>query len=308
MKIAVMGAGGMGGWLGARLAISGLDVGFIARGEHLSAMRHTGLRIGGADSLYLPEVFATDNPEEIGIVDVVFFCVKIYDTLPAARMLEPLLGPHTFVVTVQNGVESEINISRIIGRGRTLSGSAYFPAKIAEPGVIDYVGRIKGKPHIAFGEPDGGISKRACDLANLCRAASIDAEVFVQTESMIWEKFCLVASTSATTALTRQTFGAVTADPDMRWLLVESIAEAARVGRRLGVTLADDLETRTLDLIDDSPPNGKASQLVDLEQGRQLELEGLSGTVLRLGKQYQVPTPVHSTVYAALKPFIGGTG
>ncbi len=209
-------------------------------------------------------------------------------------------------MTVQNGVESTDRIGKVIGDGRTLAGAAYFPANIAAPGEVAYLGRIEGKPHIAFGEPGAGSSKRACAFAEICRAAAIDAEVFEDTDLMIWEKFCLIAGTSASTALTRQTVGVVRNDPDMRWFLSEAIAEAARVGRRLGVALADDTETRILDFIDHNPPNGKSSQLVDLERGRRLELDGLSGAVVRLGKQAGVPTPVHATVYAALKPFVDG--
>lgn len=306
MKIAVMGAGAIGGWLGARLALSGADVGFIARGAHLEVMRENGLKVGGAQSIHLNKVYATDNPQQIGPVDAVLFCVKLYDTEAAARGLAPLLGPDTFVVTIQNGVESAMRISRIIGNGRTLPGCAYFPANIAAPGEIEYLGRNEGNPHIAFGEPAAGTSHRADEFARLCRSAGIDADVVDDTESMIWEKFCMVASTSATTALTRQTFGAVRSDPHMRWLLTQTIVEAARVGRNLGVALSDDLETRILDFIDHFPANGKASQLTDLERGRRLELEGLSGTVVRLGKQTSSPTPVHSTVYAALKPFVDG--
>ncbi len=123
---------------------------------------------------------------------------------------------------------------------------------------------------------------------------------------MIWEKFCLIAGTSASTALTRQTVGVVRSDPDIRWMLSEAIGEAARIGRKLGVALTDDMEARTLEFIDHNPPNGKSSQLLDLERGRRLELEGLSGAVVRLGKQVGVPTPIHATVYAALKPFIDG--
>lgn len=306
MKIAVMGAGGMGGWLGAKLATAGSDVTFLARGAHLEAIRASGLRVTGAESLHLGDAVATDRPEEIGPVDVVLFCVKLYDTESAAKALAPLLGPETFVVTVQNGVESADRIGKVIGDGRTLAGAAYFPANIAAPGEVAYLGRIEGKPHIAFGEPGAGSSKRACALAEICRAAAIDAEVFEDTDLMIWEKFCLIAGTSASTALTRQTVGVVRNDPDMRWFLSEAIAEAARVGRRLGVALADDTETRILDFIDHNPPNGKSSQLVDLERGRRLELDGLSGAVVRLGKQAGVPTPVHATVYAALKPFVDG--
>lgn len=301
-----MGAGGMGGWLGARLASGGNEVGFIARGDHLKALQLRGLEICGADSMHLPAVFATDNPQEIGPVDAILFCVKIYDTEKAAKMLLPLLGHQTFVVTVQNGVESAQQLSRVIGKGRTLSGAAYFPANIAAPGKIEYVGRIGGKPHIAFGEPGGGASERAQVFASLCRSAAIDAQVFDDTEAMIWEKFCLVAATSAATAVTRQTVGAVRNDPDLRWLLHQAIAEAAQTARKIGVNLDEHLEARTLDFIDQNPPGGKASQLVDLERGRQLELEGLSGTVVRLGRQSGISTPVHATVYAALKPFKDG--
>jgi 2-dehydropantoate 2-reductase len=306
MKIAVMGAGGMGGWFGAKLVAAGNEVVFIARGAHLEALRSNGLTVSGAESLHLIDIVATDRPADIGPVDAVLFCVKLYDTEPAAKAIIPLLGPNTCVVTVQNGVESADRIGRVIGDGRTLAGAAYFPANIAAPGEIAYVGRIAGKPHIAFGEPGAGPSERAHVLADTYRAAGIDADVCDDTDSMIWEKFCLVSGTSAATALTRQTVGSVRSDPDTRWMLQEAIGEAARVGRKLGIALPDDVESRTLSFIDNNPPNGKSSQLIDLERGRRLELEGLSGAVIRLGRQTGIPTPVHCTVYAALKPFIDG--
>lgn len=306
MKIAVMGAGGMGGWFGAKLVAADNEVVFIARGAHLEALRSNGLTVSGAESLHLIDIVATDRPADIGPVDAVLFCVKLYDTESAAKAMVPLLGPNTCVVTVQNGVESADRIGRVIGDGRTLAGAAYFPANIAAPGEIAYVGRIAGKPHIAFGEPTAGPSERAHRFADTCRAAGIDADVCDDSDSMIWEKFCLVSGTSAATALTRQTVGSVRSDPDTRWMLQEAIGEAARVGRKLGIALPDDVESRTLSFIDNNPPNGKSSQLIDLERGRRLELAGLSGAVIRLGRQTGIPTPVHCTVYAALKPFIDG--
>jgi len=301
-----MGAGGIGGWLGAKLAAVGNEVAFIARGAHLDAMRSKGLTVSGAESLHLPEVVATDKPGHIGAVDVVLFCVKLYDTEAAAQALLPLLGAETFVVSFQNGVESADRIGQIIGDGRTLAGVAYFPANIAAPGEIAYVGRIGAKPHIAFGEPTAGPSERAHGFAAVCRAAGIDTDVCDDTDAMIWEKFCLVSGTSSTTALTRQAVGTVRGDADMRWFLSEAISEAARIGRALGIGLADDVESHTLASIDQNPPHGKSSQLLDLERGRRLELDGLSGAVIRLGKRTGIPTPVHCTVYAALKPFIDG--
>lgn len=307
MKLAVMGAGGIGGWLGAKLAAAGNEVAFIARGEHLHAMRSKGLTVSGAESLHLPEIVATDAPGDIGAVDIILFCVKLYDTESAAQALLPLLGAESCVVSFQNGVESADRIGQIIGHGRTLAGVAYFPANIAAPGEIAYVGRIGGKPHLAFGEPGAGPSERAHGFAKICRGAGIDTDVCDDTDAMIWEKFCLVSGTSSTTALTRQTVGAVRSDPDMRWILSESIGEAARIGRALGIALPDDMESRTLASIDQNPPHGKSSQLLDLERGRRLELEGLSGAIIRLGKQTGIPTPIHRTVYAALKPYIDGT-
>ena len=306
MRIAIMGAGGVGGYLGAKLAAGGQDVSFIARGAHLRALRESGLRVSGAQSLHLSRVQATDNLREVGAVDLVLFCVKLYDTDAAAAALEPLIGPDTCVLSVQNGIESAARIARAIGADRVLAGAAYFPANIAAPGAIAYLGCIAGKPQLAFGEPGAGASARAGIIAGMFDAAGVSARVCASTELMLWEKFCLVAATSATTTLARQPIGVVREDADLRWMLAEAVAEAARVGRRAGVALPEDLETQVLRAIDGNPPHGKASQLVDLERGRRLELDGLSGAIVRLGRELGEPTPVHATVYAALKPYIDG--
>jgi 2-dehydropantoate 2-reductase len=306
VRIAIMGAGGIGGYLGAKLAAGGQDVSFIARGAQLRALRESGLRVSGAQSLRLPRVQATDNPFEVGAVDLVLFCVKLYDTDAAAAALEPLIGPDTCVLSVQNGIESAARIARAIGADRVLAGAAYFPANIAAPGAIAYLGCIAGKPQLAFGEPGAGASARAGIIAGMFDAAGVSARVCASTELMLWEKFCLVAATSATTTLARQPIGVVREDADLRWMLAEAVAEAARVGRRAGVALPEDLEAQVLRAIDGNPPHGKASQLVDLERGRRLELDGLSGAIVRLGRGLGEPTPVHATVYAALKPYIDG--
>ncbi len=307
MRIAVMGAGGIGGYLGAKLARGGHDVALIARGAHLEALRRDGLRISGADSIEVNGLLATDRPEEIGVVDAVLFCVKLYDTEGAAELIRPVLGENSFVVSVQNGVESEARISAVIGSGRTLAGAAYFPANIVAPGVIAWLGGIEGKPLIGFGEPGAGPSPRAHAFARRCNEASIEAVVFDNTERMIWEKFCLIAGSSAATALTRQPIGPVRSDPDARWLLAGAVGEAAAVGRAHGVHLPEDIEERVLGFLDTTPATGRSSQLVDLERGRRLELEWLSGAIVLLGREHGVPTPIHRTVYAALKPYASGT-
>ena len=306
MRIAIMGSGGMGGYLGARLAAAGNDVTFIARGAHLAAMREGGLRVRGAEEITVEPVKATDDPGAIGAVDLVLFSVKLYDTDDAAAAIVPLMGEETCVLTVQNGIESAPRIAAQAGTGRVLGGAAYFPANISAPGEITFVGRMADHPHLVFGESGAGDSPRARSIAATFAAAGIDCRICDDTELMLWEKFCLIAGTSATTALCRQTVGVVRSDADMRWLLAESVAEAARVGRCLGIALKEGLEAEILGFLDGNPAGGKASQLVDLERGRRLELEGLSGAVVRLGREAGVPTPVHATVYAALKPFVDG--
>lgn len=306
MRIAIMGAGGMGGYLGAKLVASGEDVTFIARGAHLAAIRSGGLRISGAEAFQVAKLNVSDLPSQVGAVDVVLFCVKLYDTAEAATAMLPMLHEQTMVLSVQNGVESTARLDAEIGAGHTLGGAAYFPANIHAPGEINYLGCIGGKPHIEFGEAGGGRSERTLALARVFNKAGIRAEVCEDTRVMLWEKFCLMAGTSASTALTRQTLGVVRSDPDMRALLASAIAEAAQVGRATGVALDDTIEQHVLDVLDSYPADGKASQLTDLERGRRLELDGLSGALVRLGRAHNVPTPTHATVYAALKPFIDG--
>ena len=306
VRIAVMGAGGMGGYLGAKLVAAGHDVTFIARGAHLHALRAHGLRISGVESIVLPRVHASDEPGEVGVVDLVLFCVKLYDTDAAAMAVRPLLGERTCVLTVQNGIESAARIARVLGTGRVLAGAAYFPANIAAPGEIAYLGCIAGKPQLAFGEPGGGASARAGAIAEAFQRAGVTAEVCADTELMLWEKFCLVVATRASPALARQPIGVVRGDADLRGRLAAAVAEAARVGRRAGVARPADMEATVLRAIDGNPADGKASQLLDLERGRRLELDALSGAIVRLGRELGVPTPVHATAYAALKPYRDG--
>jgi 2-dehydropantoate 2-reductase len=297
----------MGGFIGAKLVAAGQDVTFIARGIHLDAMRRSGLRVSGVEDFVVDNVQATDDPGQVSPVDVVLFCVKLYDTQSAAQLIRPLLHEQTMVLTVQNGIESVARIDAVIGKGHSLGGAAYFPANIKAPGEIAYLGCIADKPHVAFGEAGAGGSARADRLAQVLNDAGVQAKVCEDTELMLWEKFCLMAGISAATALTRQTVGVVRSDPHMRAMLAAAINEAAQVGRAMGVPLGADVEQRTLAFLDGNPANGKASQLTDLERGRRLELEGLSGALLRLGREHDVPTPVHMTAYAALKPFINGS-
>lgn len=306
MKIAIMGAGGVGGYLGGKMAAAGEDVTFIARGAHLEALRRNGLRILGADAVHVPEVTATDTPEEIGVVDAVLFCVKLYDTAAATKAIAAIVGSKTMVLTLQNGIESLRDVGSVVGKTAMLGGAAYFPANISAPGEITFYGRIGTHPHIVFGEPGGGMSERVEAFLEVCGSAGIEAKGCSDTDRMLWEKFLLVAANSAVTSVTRCPVGAVRADPDLHWLQREAIVEAERVGRAAGIAFNDDMVSQVMAALDANAPDSKSSQLVDLENGRRLELDGLSGAIVRIGRELGVPTPVHATVYAALKPYRDG--
>lgn len=303
MRIAIMGAGGVGGFLGGKLAFGGRDVVFVARGNHLEALRTQGLRVVGAEEFTVSPVTVSDQTQALGQVDLVLFCVKLYDTETAATQLEPMLADHTIVVTLQNGVESQQRIGSVIGEERVLSGVAYFPASINMPGEIVFKGPIAGKPLVEVGEGQGDSGRLAEQLIEEFQKAGVTAALSENASLMLWEKFCWIAGVSGVTAATRQPIGIVRADPDMRSLFVECVRECAAVGRAAGVPLDLALEERLMGLLETNPAEGKSSLLVDLERGRVLELDGLSGAVHRLGQKYQVPTPVTSAVYAALKPF-----
>ncbi len=202
MKIAIMGSGGVGGYLGAKLASAGNDITFVARGPHLAAMLRDGLRIRGAETVDVPIVKATNNPEKIGHVDMILFSVKLRDTDAAATAILPLISPDTVVLTLQNGIDSISRIGAVVGEGHLLGGAAFFPASISAPGEITYHGRIEARPHIAFGEPHAVTSDRVSALLAIFNASGVLADGCADTDLMLWEKFLLVAGTSAASTLT----------------------------------------------------------------------------------------------------------
>ena len=237
MRIAIMGAGGVGGFLGGKLAFGGRDVVFVARGNHLEALRTQGLRVVGAEEFTVSPVTVSDQTQALGQVDLVLFCVKLYDTETAAAQLEPMLADHTIVVTLQNGVESQQRIGSVIGEERVLPGAAYFPASINMPGEIAFKGPIEGKPLVEVGEGQGDSSRLAEQLIEEFRKAGVTAALSKNASLMLWEKFCWIAGVSGVTAATRQPIGIVRADPDMRSLFVDCVRECAAVGRAAGVPL-----------------------------------------------------------------------
>jgi 2-dehydropantoate 2-reductase len=304
MRIAVIGAGGVGGAFGAALATAGADVTFVARGAHLKAMRENGLRIeGGRGETLVKPVQATDDPSTIGPVDFVLFCVKLWDVESAGAAIKPLVGPTTAVIPLQNGIDAAERLIPILGAQAVMGGVAMISTTIAEPGVIRQTGDFM---RLVFGELEGGQSARGDAFLALCQKAGFDATHSDQIMTELWMKFVMLATNAAITAATRTPVGILRDDPDIFQLFTRASAEVVAVGRAKGVKLPDDAVQRVVGAIRGAPPMMMASMAHDLIRGNRIELPWLSGKVVALGKELSVPTPVHEILYAVLKPFTDG--
>ena len=303
MRIAIMGTGAVGGYFGALLSRSGQDVVFIARGAHLKAIRESGLRLEGPRGDYTLIAHATDAPAEIGGVDVVLFCVKQYDAESAAQLIKPLVSAGGVCISLMNGVDGQDRLAPILGADRVMGGLAFVAGVIERPGVIRYTSDMSS---IVFGEADGRSSERAVRLRDACLAAGFSAEVSSDVRVAQWQKFVGLATNTALTALTRQPAGYVYHEPDMLPIAQAALEEVVAVARANGIALATDTADRALAALKKFPPGMYASMANDLLRGRRLELESLSGYVVRKGRELGVPTPVHALAYACLKPYVNG--
>jgi 2-dehydropantoate 2-reductase len=305
MRIAVIGAGGVGGGFGAALANAGGDVTFVARGAHLAAMRENGLRVEGdrGETVVRP-VQATDDPASIGPVDIVLFCVKLWDIESAGAQIKPLIGPATGVIPLQNGIDAGDRLIPILGADHVMAGTVAISATIAQPGVIRQTGTFMS---MAFGERNGGTTPRAEQLLALCERAGFSATLSDNIAVPIWEKFILLAAMSGCTAVTRLPVGKLRDDPDVFALFESVMRETEAVGRAEGVPLPADVVEKRIAMIKGQTPGVMASMAVDLLRGNRLELPWLAGKVVRLGRKHGIPTPSNSAIFAALKPYANGT-
>ena len=304
MRIAVVGAGGVGGGFGAALAKAGADVTFLARGSHLAAMRAKGLSVlGPRGDLHLRQVQATDSPAGIGSVDFVLFCVKLWDVESAGAAIRPMIGPTTAVIPLQNGIDAHERLIPIVGKDAVMGGVAQISATIAEPGVIRQTGTFM---RMVFGELDGRPSQRGAAFHALCQQAGFDAVNSNEILVALWEKFVLLATNSSVVSLMRLPIGKLRDDPEVFALFEKGVAEVAAVGRARGIELPADIEARTLQNTRNAPPELLPSMAIDLLRGNRLELPWLGGKVVALGRELDVPTPTHATMYAALKPYANG--
>jgi len=304
MKIVVMGTGGVGGYFGARLAAAGEDVSFVARGAHLEAIRRDGLRIKSPlGDLTLKPVKASAKAAELGTADFVMIAVKLWGTQEAIEAVRPLIGPSTIVASFQNGVGAIDTLKKAFGDKQVLGGIAHIATTIGEPGVITHTGTMA---KLTIGEPAGGISPRVAAIAEAAKKAGIDVVASDDVQKAIWDKFVFLASFSGVTTLTRLAKGPIFADPDRKKLFADALFEAIAVARARGIRMAPDHETKALAFSEGLPAEMKSSMLHDFERGNRIEVEWLSGAVARLGADAKVPTPVHSTIYAALKHYANG--
>ena len=274
---AIMGSGGMGGYIGAKLSQAGYRVSFIARGAHLEAMQNNGLKIEGPDETFVIDpIQATSDPRDIGPVDFVIFCVKLWDTEAAGEQCRDLVGPNTAVLSMQNGVDAEPILSGILGSQHVMGATSEIGANIIEPG---FVRRFTPFAIIRFGEFDQIRSARSIQFSDSITAAGLGAEHVDSISLTIWDKFLWLVGASALNCVTRQPFGPVREDPDTRALLRQIMDEVMSVANAKGIPLTNEnIETR-LDYIDSLPGQAKVSMALDLERGNRLELPWLSGTL-----------------------------
>ncbi len=301
MRIAVFGTGAVGGYYGARLAQAGEEVIFIARGEHLSAIQEHGLRVDSIKGDFVVQpAEATDDPAQVGAVDVVLVGVKAWLVPEAAEALRPMVGPDTFVVPLQNGVEASTQLAAALGARRVLGGLCKIGCFRAGPGHIRHVGV---DPYIAFGELDNRPSQRAERLRQaFAGAAGLTVEIPPDTWAAIWGKFLFIASFSGVGAVTRAPVGITRSVPEARQLLIQAMHEVFDVAQARDIGLANDIMEKTMAFIDSLPPGVTASMQRDIMEGRPSELASQNGAVVRLGRDVGVSTPVHCFFYQSLLP------
>jgi 2-dehydropantoate 2-reductase len=300
VRIAVFGTGGVGGYYGGRLARAGLDVQFLARGEHLRVLRDAGLRVRSVKGDFNVRVSATDRTEEIGASDYVLFCVKSFDTEEAAQALKPLIDSETAVVSLQNGIDNEEKIAEQVGWEHVMGGAAYVFSTIAEPGVIEHTG---GPDRIAFGEWDGNESPRARELLQIFQKAEIDAALSDDIRAVLWEKFAFICAQAGVTAAVRLPIGDIRAVPEGLELFRCVVEEVREVAAAEGVGLAADAADRAAALVQKLEPSATSSLHFDMTHGKRMELETLHGTVVRRAKRHGIAAPMSEAIYSVLKPW-----
>ncbi|HTY36247.1 MAG TPA: 2-dehydropantoate 2-reductase [Bacteroidota bacterium] len=301
MRIVIMGSGGIGGFFGARLAEAGEDVWFVARGKHLAAMKQHGLRIKStAGEFTVPPGTMTDDVRAIGRADVVLFCVKAYDTESAARQLVPILRDESLIIPLQNGVDNEEKIRAVVPRGDVYGGVAYISSRITGPGEITEVG---GFQRIVFGPQQPKTNAHAQALHEAFLRAGIKSQLQDDITKELWRKLIFIASMGSLTALSRLTHGEILRNARAVSLMFDAMREVHAVASKLGIELEGVDEARVLEGLKRFSDDTRSSMYFDLAAGKPMEIEALNGTIVRLGEQLGVATPIHRVIYSVLLPY-----
>jgi 2-dehydropantoate 2-reductase len=304
MRIALIGAGGVGGYFGGRLAAAGNDVQFLARGRHLAAMREKGLRIESANGTFeVPHPNATDDPSQLQPADVVMVTVKLWDLAQTGRDIAGCVGPDTVVIPFQNGVEAVELLAEAIPRERIAGGVAYIAATISSPGVITTTGtmaKLRFGPLVEAQRP----TLEALNAA--CKAAGVDADITLDIRRTLWEKFVFLNALSGVTSVSRKPVGVIRTDPDLRATMETSMYETMRLAHAYGVALPEGFVAAQMQFLDTLPETMRSSMQNDLASGNRLEAPWLCGAVARMYAARGSSAPVNRTIFAALKPYVDG--
>ena len=299
MKVAVIGAGGVGGYFGGLLARAGHEVTFIARGPHLRAIQDNGLRVESQlDGTFTITGNATSNTSSVGEQDLVIFTVKMYHNSDAVSAVLPLIGPETVVLTLQNGIDNGEILAETVGEDHVMIGSAYMEGRISEPGVVTQ----NGPGIAAFGEMNVGISRRSENLLQRFQEAGWRVNLHENMPGMLWKKFAYIAGSAAVCAAANCVYEEMRTKPETRQLIRDAIEEVLAVGKARGAPIMPDSLAWAMDSLDRFPGQGRASMAKDFTDQRPVELEGLTGTVVRMARELKIPTPANDFLYAILKP------
>jgi 2-dehydropantoate 2-reductase len=300
MKIAIFGTGAVGSYFGGRLAQAGESVIFIARGKNLEALRTNGLRVDSINGDFIVHpVQATDNPTEAGVVDVVIVGVKAWQVPEAAEAMRPMVGPQTFVLPLQNGVDAPSQLAAVLGAEHVLGGLCGLMSFIVGPGHIQHAGI---DPFVNFGELDNRASDRTQRLRRAFVQANVNVDIPPDIQVAMWRKFLFIVSVSGMGAITRSPMGVFRKLPETRKMLEQVLQEVFEVATARKVDLPDDAVGAALAFIDGLPEGGTASMQRDIMEGRPSELEAQNGAVVRLGQKVAVDTPVNAFIYHSLLP------
>ena len=288
------------------MAQAGHDVWFIARGQQLAALKTSGLRLQGPDpEIVISHPNATEMPAEIGAVDLVLFCVKLYDIEPAAALIKPILTDATAVISVLNGIDGPQRLATALETGTVFSGAARISAKIKAPGVISYLG--SGDCHkLTFGHPSRNDHPILVPFIKACRGAGFAAELAADIDEMLWDKLAQLAQVAALTTLGRIPMEVAMQDPLLFDIGKRILQEIAAVARAKNVAINPNLVQAKLDIAANYPPNLYASMYHDLAAGKKIEVEGIFGYVAKTGQRLGIPTPTIDLVYAFLRPHASG--